>query len=755
MSITVKIENILSKRRQQAKGVEDTIKNWKAFKAELGKIEQKKDELKVKFSDYYPPNSELESINFSSFTKQIDKELDKLDSLQKRLSRRTLNIGVIGRMRQGKSRLLQSLTGLDDNEIPTSDGGVCTKVLSRICHVNSSDKSKFLVHFHSIESLRENIYEYYSYLNIPVDQMIFPDDFESNKGFPGLHPDKKDNISARNQYGELRRIYYEKYPEYKSRLGSRSIPIEKQEIKKYITKIDSEYIAVKELEISCKFPFEEVENIGVIDLPGLGESIIDTKVLIKTLKEDIDFVLFVRKPNPDGDEWDEYDIDVYQTTRDALAGFPIEQCSFMILNHNNEQKDNLKNCQYFEKNIDLKEINVSRTVIANCSKHNEVKESILIPVLDNLLNQNINLSKIYLESQNQNLKELYEQIRKYSEKAQKALEGYSNQKQLEFHQWFEERFWQELNSKFNEENDKLNKKRKESDESFDKKVQEIIESLKDSDKDKSKEVIKRFYHSHNSYKIAYYLSIKELETDLIKKFSLLEEALRESEKELQITVINLLSKTGNLQKLSHQEGIEFFEEIEKQLPLSASDIKKALEQIKTPKTASTYENEIIKWIQIPLNKLHPDEHLDPISSEQVNNKQVDKDSSDNTQSGSTDISNLSEEKEEASILDKIHEEIEKLRSEIIEDCKKELEKRLSYPNEEAYTKFHTFFTRAFQGSSCQRQWRSFCEMTEIQKKLWEGAKKNEENQKIENDWKRTVAEAMSKFDKNILLLPEN
>jgi len=36
-------------------------------------------------------------------------------------SRSTLNIGVIGRARQGKSRLLQSLTGLGTEEIPSGD----------------------------------------------------------------------------------------------------------------------------------------------------------------------------------------------------------------------------------------------------------------------------------------------------------------------------------------------------------------------------------------------------------------------------------------------------------------------------------------------------------------------------------------------------------------------------------------------------------------------------------------------------------
>jgi hypothetical protein len=59
--------------------------------------------------------------------------------LKNRFSRDTLNIGVIGRARQGKSRLLQSLTGLSAAEIPDGDRQHCTGVRSTIHHSNSVD----------------------------------------------------------------------------------------------------------------------------------------------------------------------------------------------------------------------------------------------------------------------------------------------------------------------------------------------------------------------------------------------------------------------------------------------------------------------------------------------------------------------------------------------------------------------------------------------------------------------------------------
>ncbi|TAF21465.1 MAG: hypothetical protein EAZ76_00440, partial [Nostocales cyanobacterium] len=63
----------------------------------------------------------LQNIDFSEILKRIDEELKVLDKLRLRFARKTLNIGVVGLARQGKSTLLQILSGLTDAEIPSSD----------------------------------------------------------------------------------------------------------------------------------------------------------------------------------------------------------------------------------------------------------------------------------------------------------------------------------------------------------------------------------------------------------------------------------------------------------------------------------------------------------------------------------------------------------------------------------------------------------------------------------------------------------
>ncbi|MGY1669422.1 hypothetical protein [Geodermatophilus sp. SYSU D00710] len=62
----------------------------------------------------------------------LDAELAECQGLTTRMSRPTLTVGAVGLARMGKSRFLQSLTGLTAREIPDSSGGFCTGVTSLI-----------------------------------------------------------------------------------------------------------------------------------------------------------------------------------------------------------------------------------------------------------------------------------------------------------------------------------------------------------------------------------------------------------------------------------------------------------------------------------------------------------------------------------------------------------------------------------------------------------------------------------------------
>ncbi len=157
---------------------------------------------------------------------------------------------------------------------------------------------------------------------------------------PALPIDKKDSEFDKARYGHLRRDYYSNVKKYRHLLKSPTVEIGENKIKQYVTQDATDesgekivnYLAVKEVEISCSFPHEDIGQISLLDLPGLGDTnLIEAERLIKIISEEADLILFVRRPEANA-VWGEAHLKLYQIARNALSNFPLSKCSFMILN---------------------------------------------------------------------------------------------------------------------------------------------------------------------------------------------------------------------------------------------------------------------------------------------------------------------------------------------------------------------------------------------------------------------------------------
>ena len=133
MKRTDTISSILSQRRPLAEQIQTVETNLQNLAATLQHLDEHRHNLITKLEDASACGS-LREIDFTAIQKGIQQEGQALEKLKARFSRRTLNIGVVGRARQGKSRLLQSLTGLSSSEIPDGDRQHCTGVRSTIHH---------------------------------------------------------------------------------------------------------------------------------------------------------------------------------------------------------------------------------------------------------------------------------------------------------------------------------------------------------------------------------------------------------------------------------------------------------------------------------------------------------------------------------------------------------------------------------------------------------------------------------------------
>ena len=766
------IQAIVKQRQQKAGRVKQVIQNWKNVSAAIRDIQKEREKLTN------DPNfaERLAQHDFTPTLESIKSAIKELENLEKRLSRNTLNAGVVGIMRNGKSELLQSITGLTQEHIPTSSKGVCTRGLSKIFHVSNAGEERNEIEFHSWSSFKEIIHLYFDKLGLP-NRPVVPDDM--GKRPPKLPEDKRKDINAQYLYGRLCKEYYAKFDLYKEQLNGSTITIPTEKISSYITydeqSSNGEYLAVKELRVYCQFPYhEEVGQIGVIDLPGLGDdNIFDLERLIQTLKQDIDVILFVRMPNYKGDDWKEADRKMFQTAREALGEFPLSDCSFVVLNRIQEgnvdkyEVDNYELCQLFSHKLAQQKIDIKHPpIIANCSDPGEVNEKILSPVL-NYLSGNIELVyQEYMRSCERQLQELQDDIHNQLVKASEAI--VSEGEDLQFDYWFDAHLWPNLNSGLYQLLDELRRNKDREDETFKVAVEQAVERCLGEDIVPTLEEIEAEKYNHRaSYKITYLVYIDQIRTKLSTNFDNLGAELSNLLEKVQSSVVDILIEKGNLRDLTVKKGNDFFQDIIQKLPRTQheSKLKKGFQDIQDYNVS--YDKIIKEWIKNYLDKLQPDKNLDPISQQQTNpnnnpnnNPTLEKilnfiESQKQNQSESdremssilgraishqissqirelllNPVSNFireryqkNEDKVEqtnTSEAELIAQELQTLRERIVTNCHDTLKKKLSAPNELAFTMVAEFLNQVL-APNVQTEWRTF--LRKYQYQVWEGAKK--------------------------------
>lgn len=129
------------------------------------------------FSGLLAATSEEWELNATHIPAELRKEADqiaaqltkaslRLKSLHERFGRPYLTIVSFGKARQGKSRQLQSITGLTDEVVPTGDKGHCTASLIDVRH--SPDKSHAnIVTYTETDFLRERVAPFFDDLGVP------------------------------------------------------------------------------------------------------------------------------------------------------------------------------------------------------------------------------------------------------------------------------------------------------------------------------------------------------------------------------------------------------------------------------------------------------------------------------------------------------------------------------------------------------------------------------------------------------------
>jgi hypothetical protein len=713
---TGKIASIIEKRRPLIEKIQFVEANLHSLYSKLDHLETYRHYLLTAIDDKNVYGY-LQEIDLVTIQSTIADELNKLSKLKMRFFRDTLNIGVVGRARQGKSRLLQSLTGLTTAEIPDGDRQHCTGVRSTIHHNLNSD-TYGEVWFHSERSfLDEVISPYYQKLrlgNIPITIEEF-----AKNDLPTLPQNLPGYAEPGAMYEHLAR-YHTHLEKYRHLLRE-ILPkrISRDEIREYVAQDTADgqrvffnYLAVREVKIICNFPNADVGQIALVDMPGLGDTGVgDEERLMKTLGQDVDAVLFVRMPKSSGDYWADVDVRLYDTSRAALVDLPINLWSFIVLNQtsaNSKNGDNYNNCQDLAESFTDKHIQVIDCLIANCADYQSANQ-VLDQVLDYLVINIESLDQQYGASCQERLIRLQNLVAAELSKARNIL-GQPTQQDNWF-PLFEKLFdqlWNDLTSGLERLLRQLRKQRNADDIDFKEQVKKAIQDCRHDPGIPSLEQIEKRRDRIGGYPNAYYQYLNEVRAHLSQNFLLLDEALKRSLSQVKADVAQVLIEQGHLGELTERKNDEFFTEIANLIPENLSKLKLGFHVL------SDFDISYRGLIQHRIRK-----HLDGLTPDDT----------------SLQLSTFPSAKE-------LLANLKALQAEAVYGCETALEDLLCEPSQAAFAIVEEFVDRVLRAEGAKTEWRVFLE--EVRAEIWqEEFEQLGERTKLRREWLKSVEQAVA------------
>ena len=330
----------------------------------------------------YPDLKEaLRGISFNEAEKLLEKARKACEDALKRLRRDSINIAVAGKARQGKSQILQMLTGLGDKQIPTGDGGFCTATLN-IVH-NRDEKSATIHYLTESELLDQKVYPSYAPKGSSDVALGLPQRPASVAAFIKnelpIVPETESEEALINwkKVCELQ-TGLRANPTLVTKLGAAPELVPLDTVRDFLVKDNGEtnYHVVDYVEIVTPFDTDLPKGMTVYDLPGLEDPSPGIReTMLKCVSEEADIVFLLRMPANKGDDWDKADLRTMTELKQIFPNGEVLPKDWIQLVLNLDKRPDSHN----EKNVArMAEKAPSRfsPVICDCGSKDAVREMV-------------------------------------------------------------------------------------------------------------------------------------------------------------------------------------------------------------------------------------------------------------------------------------------------------------------------------------------------------------------------------------------
>lgn len=688
------IEQIIQQRGPLVASIKTVEENLDKLAGELVDIEQFR--LRLIGSVNNPLAKDfLNSLDFLQLRGNVTDNLSYLQFLRKRLSRDTLNIGVVGLMGQGKSTFLQRISGLTDDVIPARKGGACTAVRSTIYHNEGETYAEVIVHSEK-SFLQEVIAPYYQELGLGVVPETLNDFAQPlpPTNFGGS------NSTLESMYEHLRGDYHDNLYHYKHLLeaGSpRKLKVSKEEIDKYVSQprdgggklITFDHLPVREVRIFCNFPNQDVGKVALVDVPGLGDTRLgDEQLILETLGQEVDLVLFIRRPDPLRYGWEKRDTDLYKTAYQALNN--LENRSFMVLNHVMGNNDNFEACQKHQATYKDKHINVVECEIANCAddgESNAVLDRVLNYLASHIITLDYQYARVFQDSLNQLQKTISDELNRASQDWKQKLQDRDPNEMAKFFRLFNE-LWVNLASTLENLLYEIDAEQEseEEDNDFRKQAAVVIEKCRDDSGLPKIEDIMRRKADIGDWGSTFNRYLHDVRTHLTQHFEAMDTGLNSSVERVKIRVTDVLveqANLGNIPRLRNLRGAEFLKVLLEEIDDRLANLKQAFQSLS--KFEMSYKANLRYMIRPLLNNLNPNRAAVQIST----------------------ITGGENPETRKKMAGEIFDHLEALHGEAVYRCETNLENIYSEPSKAAFYEVEDFVDRVLRSKNVKEEWQVF------------------------------------------------
>ena len=298
--IQEKLDAILNARSARCRIVDKEIAEW----------QERCEKITAVIADVYA--AEQKNPEIAGCSKRLRDAFENIrsviaayDSARSRFARNTLCIGIGGAARMGKSTFLQSVTGLEDTQIPTSDKYFTTAVRSQI--ENCLNENVAVADFHSESSFLRTVVEpMCRALRISCPMTL--DEFRRREF--RLADGERSTQESEDILQRLRDAQKEIRTYERLLTGERGKRIPLAELRPYVAYPEGgrvkagPFLAISDLVIKSKFPSTDVAQLKLVDLPGLGEAGRDlAEVQTTGMKDVCDITLLMKRPTDANIEW--------------------------------------------------------------------------------------------------------------------------------------------------------------------------------------------------------------------------------------------------------------------------------------------------------------------------------------------------------------------------------------------------------------------------------------------------------------------